>query len=116
MIFYQAATFARHSPASALWIAAIVAPGGLAVAAVQRAGREEETLAAAGPARSGRGADGMLLDRRMANGRVARLDAGARCSRCARRGRCWASADRRFELHRWVEAGADGASADASSL
>lgn len=57
-----------------------------------------------------------MLDRWMAKGRVARLDAWAGCSRCARQGRCSASADGCFELYRWVEAGADGPSADASSV
>ena len=51
--FYQAATFAQHPLASASWIAAMVAAVGLAVVALQRAGRAEEALAAAGLARSG---------------------------------------------------------------
>ena len=52
------------------------------------------------------------LDR---EGRVARLDAGAGCTRCGRQGRCSASADGGVELHRWVEVGADDPPAGTSS-
>jgi len=51
--FYQAATFAQHPVASSLWIAAMAAAVGLAVAALNRAGRAEATPTAGAPARSG---------------------------------------------------------------
>jgi hypothetical protein len=56
-----------------------------------------------------------MLDRWIARGRVARLDAGTGCTRCGRQGRCSASADGGVELHRWVEVGADDPPAGTSS-
>jgi len=56
-----------------------------------------------------------MLERWIAKGRVARLDAAPQCTRCARQGRCSAGAHGCFALYRWLEEAPAATSSEASS-